>query len=196
MTKTNRLIIGIPLCFTLLVLWFAWSAFRTAPPLAAENLRGAGLSISAAIEQLAVADTLPPLRDRMDAIPQLVRYFCARFSAATGARRPIGVSSEAQAFLRLHRWPGNVRELQNVIERGVILARGEITPKELPQEFLEQSASAGASDGLLKHRERETIWKTLQQFKGNRRQAAEALGISLRTLQYRIKELGLHIKEE
>jgi len=56
MTKTTRLIIGIPLCFTVLVLWFAWSAFRTAPPLAAENLRGAGLSISAAIEQLAVAD--------------------------------------------------------------------------------------------------------------------------------------------
>ena len=56
MTKTTRLIIGIPLCFTVLVLWFAWSAFRTAPPLAAETLRGAGLSISAAIEQLAVVD--------------------------------------------------------------------------------------------------------------------------------------------
>ena len=56
LAKSTRLIIGIPLCFTLLVFWFAWSAFRTAPPLAAENLRGAGLSISAAIEQLAVAD--------------------------------------------------------------------------------------------------------------------------------------------
>lgn len=56
MGKTARLIIGIPLCFTLLVAWFAWSALHAAPPLAAENLRGAGLSISAAIEQLAVAD--------------------------------------------------------------------------------------------------------------------------------------------
>jgi len=140
--------------------------------------------------------TLPPLRDRPDAILQLVRYFCARFSASTGVRRPIGVSSEALAFLQHHRWPGNVRELQNVIERGVILARGEITPKELPQELLEQSPSADASEGLLKHREKETIWKTLKQFKGNRRQTAETLGISLRTLQYRIKELGLQIKEE
>jgi len=56
MGKTTRLLIGIPLCFTLLVAWFAWSAFRAAPPLAAENLRGAGLLISAAIEQLAIAD--------------------------------------------------------------------------------------------------------------------------------------------
>jgi len=57
MGKTSRLLIGIPICFTLLVVWFAWSAFHAAPPLAAENLRGAGLSISAAIEQLAVADS-------------------------------------------------------------------------------------------------------------------------------------------
>jgi two-component system sensor histidine kinase HydH len=56
-TKTTRLILAIPLCFTMLVLWFAWSAFRTAPPLAAENLRGAGLSIATAIEQLAAADS-------------------------------------------------------------------------------------------------------------------------------------------
>ncbi len=57
MSKSIRLAIGIPICFTVLVVWFAWSAFRTAPPLAAENLRGAGLSISAAVEQLAIADS-------------------------------------------------------------------------------------------------------------------------------------------
>jgi len=56
MGKITRILIGIPLCFTVLVAWFAWSAFNSAPPLATENLRGAGLSISAAIEQLAVAD--------------------------------------------------------------------------------------------------------------------------------------------
>jgi two-component system sensor histidine kinase HydH len=56
MIKTTRLIIGIPLCFTLLVAWFAWSAYRAAPPLAAEALRGAGLSIATAIEQLTVVD--------------------------------------------------------------------------------------------------------------------------------------------
>lgn len=57
MTKASRLLIGIPICFTILVLWFAWSAYHAAPKLAAENLRGAGLTIAAAIEQLAVADS-------------------------------------------------------------------------------------------------------------------------------------------
>jgi two-component system sensor histidine kinase HydH len=57
MIKTTGLIVGTSLCFTLLVAWFSWSAFRAAPQLAAENLRGAGLSISAAIEQLAAVET-------------------------------------------------------------------------------------------------------------------------------------------
>ena len=56
MVKTTRLILCIPLSFTLLVVWFAWSAYQAASPIASENLRGAGLSISAAIEQLAVVD--------------------------------------------------------------------------------------------------------------------------------------------
>jgi DNA-binding NtrC family response regulator len=92
--------------------------------------------------------------------------------------------------------PGNVRELQNVIERGVILARGEITPAELPADLQEQNTVAEKSGGILKHREKDTIVKILQKFKGNRRQTAYALGISLRTLQYRLKELGLLVKEE
>ena len=56
MLRTTGLIVATALCFTLLVAWFAWSAFRAAPQLAAENLRGAGLSISAAIEQLAAVE--------------------------------------------------------------------------------------------------------------------------------------------
>jgi len=140
--------------------------------------------------------TLPPLRERPDAIPHLVRHFCARFSAAAGARRPIGIAAEAMLLLQRHNWPGNVRELQNIIERGVILARGEITANELPAELLAQNPPLEAPEGLLKHREKETILKTLQQYKGNRRQTADALGISLRTLQYRLKELGLLVREE
>ncbi len=139
---------------------------------------------------------LPPLRERVDAIPGLVRHFCARFSAASKFRRPISISDEALNLLQLHRWPGNVRELQNVIERGVILARGEITSNELPAELLEQNFSPEKSEGILKYREKEIIVKTLQKFKGNRRETAETLGISLRTLQYRLKELGLLVKEE
>ena len=140
--------------------------------------------------------SLPPLRERTDAIPQLVRHFCARFSAAAGARRPTGVTPEAQVILQQHKWPGNVRELQNIIERGVILARGEITPAELPAELLAQLPPAEARVGMLKHQEKEIICKSLQHYRGNRRKTAEALGISLRTLQYRLKELGLLVKEE
>jgi len=139
---------------------------------------------------------LPPLRERIDAIPELVRHFCARFSAASGLRRATGISTEAMKLLQRHIWPGNVRELQNIIERGVILARGEITPHELPAELLEHSPNPESCEGILKHREKKTIVKTLQQFRGNRRQTADALGISLRTLQYRLKELELLVKEE
>lgn len=139
---------------------------------------------------------LPPLRERIDALPLLVRHFCARFSASSGVRRPIGISGEALKLLQLHSWPGNVRELQNVIERGSILARGEITPNELPAEIQELNPDPESCQGLLKHREQDTILKTLQQCCGNRRQTAETLGISLRTLQYRLKELRLLVKED
>ncbi len=140
--------------------------------------------------------SLPPLRERTDAISSLTRHFCARFSAAAGLRRAVVINSEALALLQKHSWPGNVRELQNIIERGVILARGEITTGELPPELLDHHPATNMDAGILKHREKETIVKTLQQFKGNRRQTADALGISLRTLQYRLKELGLLVKED
>ena len=57
MRKIERFIIAVPICFTLLVGWFSWSAFQVAPEVAEENLRGAGLSIAAAIEQLAAVDS-------------------------------------------------------------------------------------------------------------------------------------------
>jgi DNA-binding NtrC family response regulator len=140
--------------------------------------------------------SLPPLRKRVDAIPLLVRYFCARFSAAAGARRPVGITTEAMTLLQRHNWPGNVRELQNIIERGIILARGEITSNELPAELHEHSPPGNPNEGILKHHEKEAIRKALLKFHGNRRQTADALGISLRTLQYRLKELDLLVKEE
>lgn len=140
--------------------------------------------------------TLPSLRARVEAIPQLVQHFCARFSVAAGARRPIGINAEALTLLQRHPWPGNVRELQNVIERGVILAQGVITPRELPAEIQELTSDQPSPAGLLKHLEKETIYKALQQYQGNRRQMAAALGISLRTLQYRLKDLGLRVKGE
>jgi Nif-specific regulatory protein len=66
---------------------------------------------------------LPPLRERLDDIPVLAQHFVGKFARAMGSR-PAGVSSEALAKLREYAWPGNVRELENIVERGMILARG------------------------------------------------------------------------
>jgi transcriptional regulator with PAS, ATPase and Fis domain len=93
--------------------------------------------------------------------------------------------------MAIYVWPGNVRELQNVIERGIILAKGEITLDELPAQIVNCTAATQSGDGLLKLSETEMIRTALQKHRGNRRQTAEALGISLRTLQYRLKALGL-----
>lgn len=138
---------------------------------------------------------LPPLRERADAIHALAKYFCARFSAVAGLRRVIGITPDALRLMALYGWPGNVRELQNVIERGIILANREITPDELPVQIVNCGSATRTGEGLLKHGETETIRAALQRNRGNRRQAAQELGFSLRTLQYRLKELGLAGKD-
>ena len=139
---------------------------------------------------------LPDLVVRKDAILPLAEYFAAKFAASFGKKKP-GISEAAKASLTAYRWPGNIRELQNVIERAVILAHGEIDDSLLN---LEGAASrkgdipgGGKSpgEGALQASERETIRRVLSEAGGNRKQAARILGISLRTLQYRIKEYGL-----
>ena len=110
--------------------------------------------------------------------------------------QPRPACAAALALLQQHSWPGNVRKLQNIIERAVILAKGEITPTELPAELLTILPAEAPREGIFKHREKAAICTALRHFRGNRRQTAEAPGISLRTLQYRLKELGLLVKEE
>jgi transcriptional regulator with PAS, ATPase and Fis domain len=90
-------------------------------------------------------------------------------------------------------WPGNIRELQNVLERAVILGRGCITVQELPEQLRSTQCFAAPEtiDGSLRDMERSAILETLAGCGNNRRLAAERLGISKRTLQYRLKEYGL-----
>ena len=131
---------------------------------------------------------LPPLADRREAILPLADYFLKKFAVASG-KTIDRFTAGARAAMEKYHWPGNVRELQNVIERAVILARGEIDARHLN---LEQPVAPVVSDGsILKENERETIGKILAEVGGNRKRAAHLLGISLRTLQYRIKEFGL-----
>jgi DNA-binding NtrC family response regulator len=139
---------------------------------------------------------LPDLAARNDAILPLAEHFAAKFAAAFGKKMP-GFSEAAKASLAAYRWPGNIRELQNVIERAVILAHGDIDASLLNLEGAaarsDGTSGGGVSsgEGALQASERETIRRVLSEVGGNRKQAAQLLGISLRTLQYRIKEYGL-----
>ncbi|MBI5576935.1 MAG: sigma-54-dependent Fis family transcriptional regulator [Deltaproteobacteria bacterium] len=131
---------------------------------------------------------LPSLAERREAILPLAEYFLKKFAAAFG-KSIAGFSPGARSALENYPWPGNVRELQNVVERSVILAQGEIGVTHLNLEPLR--APLVPAESVLKANEREAIRKVLDETGGNRKQAARILGISLRTLQYRIKEYGL-----
>ncbi len=131
---------------------------------------------------------LPPLSERRETIVLLAEFFAGKFAAAFG-KKVTGFSPDATRALRQYAWPGNVRELQNVIERAVILASGEIDLRHLKLDLAVETPVEG--EGTLRTNERETIRKVLADTAGNRTQAARILGISLRTLQYRIKEYGL-----
>jgi two-component system, NtrC family, response regulator AtoC len=131
---------------------------------------------------------IPPLAERPEAIIPLAKYFVTKFSAVLG-RRQARLTEEASSRLIQYPWPGNIRELQNVIERAVILSTDRIGPESLNLEEPRKQGTPG--DGMIRSAEREVIEKALREAGGNRRKAALMLGISLRTLQYRIKEYGL-----
>ena len=131
---------------------------------------------------------LPPLAERPEAILPLAEYFANKFAVSFG-KRFSGFTPLAQAALKGYGWPGNIRELQNVIERAAILSSGEVDAHHLNLEFAENDPPP--AEGLLRNLEQETIQKVLSEVGGNRKRAAQILGISLRTLQYRIKDYGL-----
>jgi two-component system response regulator FlrC len=130
---------------------------------------------------------LPPLRERRDDLLPLAELFLRRSAAAY--RRPARrFEPEARDRLLAHGWPGNVRELQNVVERAVILEPGEAIRSAAIRFADGPSASvASGGEGVLERLERDAIQRVLEQVDGNRRRAARVLGISLRTLQYRLK---------
>jgi len=137
---------------------------------------------------------LPPLRERREDIPVLAEHFLKHY-AAKNHRAVRQILPEALDLLMRYNWPGNIRELENAIERGVIIAQGELlTPNELPIALRQntQSTHDTANTGSLKDMEREHISRTLAQVGGNRTQAAKILGITRKTLQNKIKEYGLN----
>ena len=133
--------------------------------------------------------TVPPLRDRREDIPALAHDFVRR--AAARVKKDVKtVSADAMTALMNYGWPGNVRELEHAIERAVIVARGtSIRARELPPEVWQRPRPGpGSGDGLdLQTQERALIERALERFRGNRRQAAEALKISTVTLWRKMK---------
>jgi transcriptional regulator with PAS, ATPase and Fis domain len=138
--------------------------------------------------------TVPPLRERREAIPALAQEFLLRAAERFGKELQ-GIGPDAMAVLRDYDWPGNVRELQHAVERAAILASGpRITSRELPPELRLPDGGAPVGSGFdLEEQERALIEKALAQFGGNRRRAAEALNISTVTLWRRIKQYGVRV---
>ena len=139
---------------------------------------------------------LPPLRERGDDIPLLADRFMAEFSTQHH-RQPKEISRQAMRLLRLYAWPGNIRQLRNLIERLVVTVKDAvIEPEHLPEEVQasrEDARTMVISLGSpLKEIEREAIRRTLIEVTNHREKAAKLLGISLRALQYKIKEYGIH----
>jgi len=141
---------------------------------------------------------LPPLREREDDIAPLARHFVARLSQRFA--RPLSLSDDAIAWLEQQEWPGNVRELENAIERAVVLTDAEVLErgafKAVPPLRMERaSGGEDTGDGSLKSvveaAEREAITEALRATAGNRREAAKRLGVSLRTLFYKIERYGI-----
>jgi DNA-binding NtrC family response regulator len=137
--------------------------------------------------------SLPPLRERREDIPALVHHFIRRFNARL--RRTVrGISPEALAALVTHDFPGNVRELENIVERAFAMGvRDHITLADLPT-LGRAPVVAIADEGSvpkLEQVERELIFKALAVFNDDKAAAAEALGISRRTIYRRLREYGV-----
>ena len=153
---------------------------------------------------------LPKLADRVDDIPPLTDYFIAKYSKANGMP-PRKLSVEAIAKLKAYHWPGNVRELENIMHRAVLMAQGNViddssillsVKSSVPSAALPVAPSPSAASATstadakrnelvgrtVEDVERELILDTLNHCLGNRTQAAQILGISIRTLRNKLKQ--------
>ncbi|MEZ4318165.1 MAG: sigma-54 dependent transcriptional regulator [Myxococcota bacterium] len=132
---------------------------------------------------------LPPLRQRLDDLPELSRRLLERHARSLGRATP-RLTTEALTKLRSHGWPGNVRELSNVLERSVLLTRGPwIDAGDLPD--LDTGGRTANLREAMERFERAHIQQVLSRCDGDKRQAAEALGVHLATLYRHIERLGI-----
>jgi len=148
---------------------------------------------------------LPPLRDRLDDIPPLVDHFLAAAGKKFG-KGEVSLAPGVLDRLQAYGWPGNVRELENCIERMTVLARSPLLASEDLPAIIRDGPEAAESVGprfelpaggvQLQSLERQLIRQALERSRGRLRPAARLLGISYKTLQYRVRKHGLDLGDE
>lgn len=143
---------------------------------------------------------LPQLDRRRDDIPLLVDHFIRELAPAMDKKNVIGADNECLESLKARRWPGNVRQLRNVIERALVVTRGSVLGvADLPPEPSTNGASSSPTFEMklgssIEDVERELILRTIEMLDGNKAQAAEILGISLKTLYNRLERYQLKLR--
>jgi len=147
---------------------------------------------------------VPPLRERKDDIPLLVEHFLKKSSQKLKGKIVRDVSPQVMELFFAYDWPGNIRELENVIERAVILCKGErIEVEDLPEFFMELRGKDRDDEKrnfslkeVVKDSEKEIIEKVLKECGGNRKKAAQILGINRTTLYNKLKAYGILKKKD
>lgn len=144
---------------------------------------------------------LPPLRERVSDVPLLAEQFLGQVCEQMN-RPATSFSAAAISALQSYRWPGNVRELQNVVERAVLLGKGEqLTLDDLPPGVAEQcgvvvdTSTPGTLKAALEGPERQIIFDALVRHDWNRQETADALGVNRTTLYKKMKRLGLEHRD-
>jgi two-component system response regulator AtoC len=148
--------------------------------------------------------SMPPLKEKKEDIPLLAAHFLDKYKDKSDGKVK-KVSDEALSILMQHDWPGNVRELENCIERAIVMGEGDtILPSDLPLELrggepvfvpgevIEEIPPDGIS---LDQVEKRLIIRALRQTKGNQTEAARKLGVTRRTLQYRMEKYGVSSRD-
>jgi len=141
---------------------------------------------------------LPALQERKDDIPPLIEHFIKKYNAEMG-KHCVGISDDAMRLLMGCEWKGNIRELENVIERAVIFAEGDIIETcDIGLVGVGAATLIGKNENLqdsLRAYEKEQIYRTMNKYDWNKAEAAKALGVGLSSLYRKIDELEINIRK-
>ena len=147
---------------------------------------------------------IPPLRERRSDIPVLIEYFVKKHTR--DSNRKITIETSAKKRLEDYSYPGNVRQLESAIERAILLCENDtVTTEDLPPEMSGDRPASGSSDELFKlppdgvnfeDVEKSLIMQAMERTDNNITKSAKMLGLTFRTLQYRLEKFGINKGEE